>query len=54
MEIEVFSILNHHKCISYLFPLHLNTYVIGLDINICGNRLYAPESDVYRPINIRF
>ena len=25
-----FSIWNHHKCLSYLFPLHLNTYVMGL------------------------
>ena len=26
----VCSILNHHKCLSHLFPLHLNTYVMGL------------------------
>ena len=25
-----FSIWNHHKCPSYLFPLHLNTYVMGV------------------------
>ena len=24
-----FSICNNHKCLSYLFPLHLNIYVIG-------------------------
>ena len=26
----LFSIWNNHKCLSYLFPLHLNTYVMGL------------------------
>ena len=25
-----FSILNHHKCLRQLFPIHLNTYVMGL------------------------
>ena len=25
-----FSIWNHHKCLSQLFPIHLNTYVMGL------------------------
>ena len=25
-----FSILNHHKCLSQLFPIHLNTYVMGI------------------------
>ena len=27
---RVFSIWNHHKCLSQLFPLHLNTHVMGL------------------------
>ena len=27
---KVFSILSHHKCISQLFPLYLNTYVKDL------------------------
>ena len=27
---EFFSIRNHHKCLSYLFLIHLNTYVMGL------------------------
>ena len=27
---RVFSIRNHHKCFSQLFPLHLSTYVMGL------------------------
>ena len=26
----VFSISNHPKCLSWLFPIHLNTYVMGL------------------------
>ena len=26
---RVFSIRNHHKCLSLLFLLHLNTFVIG-------------------------
>ena len=31
MEIKGFSsIWNHHKCLSYIFPLHLNFYVMGL------------------------
>ena len=25
-----FSILKHYKCLSYLFPLHFNAYVMGL------------------------
>ena len=29
-EPNVFLIWNHHKCPSQLFPLHLNTYVMGL------------------------
>ena len=50
---KVFSIWNHHKCLSFLFPLHLNTYVMGLrPLEIfqffqCGDRLYTSESDVY-------
>ena len=24
-----FSIRNHHNCLSQLFPIHLNTYVMG-------------------------
>ena len=27
---RVFSIMNHHKCLSYLFRIHLNTYGMGL------------------------
>ena len=27
---RVFSIWNHHKCFSWLFPLYSNTYVMGL------------------------
>ena len=27
---DFFSIRNHHKCLSELFPLHLNTCVMGL------------------------
>ena len=40
----------------YLFPLHLNTYVMGLrPVEIfkflqCGDRLYTSESDVRRQI----
>ena len=31
MEIKgFFSIWNHHKCLSKLFPLHLKTYAVGL------------------------
>ena len=25
-----FSIWNHHKCLSWLFPIHFNTYAMGL------------------------
>ena len=45
METEViFSICNHHKCLIQVFPIHLNTYVMGLrplEIFLllqCGNR----------------
>ena len=27
---RVFSLWNHHKCLSQLFPINLNTYVMGL------------------------
>ena len=49
-----FSIWNHHKCLSYLFPLHMNTYVMGLrplEIFLLlqrGDRLYTSVSDVWR------
>ena len=49
-----FSILNHHKCLRLIFPLHLNTYVMGLQqleifsLLQCGERLKMSESDVYR------
>ena len=45
---------NHHKCLSYLFLIHLNTYVMGLrPLEIClllhcWYRLQTSESDVYR------
>ena len=39
---RVFQFQNHHKC---LFPLHMNTCVIGLR---CGEPLYMPESDIHR------
>ena len=41
----IYSIWNHYKCFSYLFLLHLNTYLMGLRpleiflISQCGNRL---------------
>ena len=53
-EQRVCSIRNHHKYLSWLFPLYLNTYVMGLrplemfEFFQCGDRLYSPESDVYR------
>ena len=53
-EPEVFKILNHHKCLGYLVPLHLNTsYVMGLRqlckcLTQCRERLETSESDVYR------
>ena len=49
-----FAIWNHHNCLSQLFPIHLNTYVMGLrplEIFLllqCGDRLQSSESDVYR------
>ena len=50
MEIKVFfSIRNHHKGLSQLFLLHLNTYVMEprpLEIFYCGDLLYTP--DLYR------
>ena len=48
------SISNHHKWLSQLFPLHLNTYGMGLWRYTFSNsfsvrdRLYTSESDVYR------
>ena len=51
---SVFLIWNHHKCLTWLFPTHLNTYARGLRplwiflILKCGQRLYTSESDVYR------
>ena len=52
METKVFfSILNHHKCPSHLFPFDLNTYVMGLhtaiiDIVILSERGWS--------LNVRF
>ena len=49
-----FTIWNHHKCLNYLFLIHLNTYVMGLrpleifSLFQCGERLYTSESVVYR------
>ena len=40
-----FFYLNYHKCLSYFFPIHLNTYVMGLRslylclLLQCGHRL---------------
>ena len=54
---NVFFIWNNHKCLSQLFPLHLNTYVMGLrplEIFLIyyffrsGDRLYTSESDVWK------
>ena len=50
----VFSIWNYHKCLSYLFLIPLNTYVMSprtwyiFLVLQCGNRLQTSESDVYR------
>ena len=53
-----FSRLNHHKCLSYLFPLHFKTYVMGqrslnflifsvrgstLDIRIYGRQILVSK-----------
>ena len=49
-----FLVWKHHKCLSYLFPTHLTTYVMGLRPLVifhffqCGDRLYTSECDVYR------
>ena len=48
------SIWNHHKCISQPFPIHLNTYVIGLRplemflFFQCRDPVYTSEYAVYR------
>ena len=59
-QMVFFSIWNHHKCLSYIFLIHLNTYVMGLQpldiiliisvrgpsvyVRIC--RLQTADSDV--------
>ena len=51
---SVFSIWKHHKCLTQLSLIHLNTYVMGLrplEIFLLlqrGDRLQSSESDVYR------
>ena len=48
------SIRNHHKCLSQIFLIHLNTYVMGLrQLEIflllqSGDRIKSSESDVCR------
>ena len=45
----MFSIGNHHKCLGQVFPLHLNTYVMGLrpseifrpTLSVRGSTLYV-------------
>ena len=48
-------IWSHNKCLSWLFPLHLNTcYIMSLyghykySLFQCGDRLETSESDVHR------
>ena len=41
------SIWNHHKCLSYLFPLHLNTYVMGLR-SLCIFYFFSAGIDFWR------
>ena len=42
-----------HKCLSQLFPIHLNTYVMGLRLIefflllLCGDRLQTLTTKVY-------
>ena len=49
-----FSSLNHHNCLSLLFLIHLNTYVMGLPplevflLLQCEGWLWTSKSDVYR------
>ena len=44
---------NHHNCLSWLFLIHLNTYIMGLrplEIFLIlqrRDRLWSSESDVY-------
>ena len=51
---RVFLNVKHHKCLSWLFALHLNTCVMSLrPLHIfclfqCGDSLYTSESDVCR------
>ena len=48
VETMFFSIWNHHKYLSQLFLLHLNTYVMGTtaikNILVLSARLYTSES----------
>ena len=53
---EVFKIYNHYKCLSWLFPIYLNTYVYVMGLRLLeifqffqyGDRFYTSESDFYR------
>ena len=53
-KFKILKICNHHKWLSYLLLLHLNTYVMDLPpfeifyFFKCGDRPYTSESDVYR------
>ena len=50
METKVgFSIRNHHECLSWLFQIHLNTYVMGLrpvELLQYGDRQNLTSTDV--------
>ena len=51
---KFFKTWNHHKCLSYLFPLQLNTQLMGLRPLLVsyffqrGDSFYTSESDVCR------
>ena len=34
---QIFFKSNHHKCLSYLFPLHLNTYIYVMGLRPLQN-----------------
>ena len=48
-EQRVFSIRNHHKCLTWLFRFHLNTNVIGLrPLKLFSSVSEGIDFDVYR------
>ena len=48
-----FSIWNHHKCLSKVFSLHLNSYVMGLRPWVYGHMIITPPPSTLRMLIFR-